>query len=42
MDSSAGREDRQEQIGLMSKPLSAIHHEADVILVSVKIATLGT
>jgi hypothetical protein len=24
--------DRQEQIGLMSKPLSAIHHVADVIL----------
>jgi hypothetical protein len=42
MDSSAGREDRQEQVGLMSKPLSAIHHVADVILVPVKIATLGT
>jgi hypothetical protein len=27
---------------VMSKPLSAIHHVADVILVSVKIATLGT
>ena len=42
MDNSAGREDRQEQIGLMSKPLSVIHHVADVILVPVKIATLGT
>src|SRR5262249_38688650 len=42
MDSSAGREDRQEQIGLMSQPLSAIHQVADVILVPVRIATLGT
>jgi hypothetical protein len=41
-DSSAGREDRQEQNGLMSKLLSAIHHVADVILVPVRIATLGT